>query len=237
LLKSHPRRKRDHAFHDGIVHGGKELSSEYDHDRTDGEKISLVARPYPSAESEASLGDEAMEVGMEHHGLAPRVESGNDAGLCADMFGVEKKLVESVFHAGKEETGHGPHIEKPEFIQFMGDGEDHVVMTAGKEAFFLPFEPLRDLRPLALRTEAMTAGVVPVPLVVTFRAGFHMTAKFAGAAKHKSTGCFADMMGERMGPLIGRIDRLHDLLDCRSPHRDMLSFITLSVNLLPLFTI
>ena len=97
-------------------------------------------------------------------------------------------------------------LEEPDLVELMGDGEDHVVMAARKEPFLLPFQPLGDLRPLALRAEAMAAGVVPVALIVAFGTGFHVTAQFGGATHHEGTGSLADVVGERMGLLIRRID-------------------------------
>jgi hypothetical protein len=110
-------------------------------------------------------------------------------------------------------------------------------MAAGKKAILLSFQPLGDLCPLALWAEAMTAGVVPVALIVPFGTGFHMTAKLRGSAYHQGTGSFADMGRERMGLLIRGIDGLHDLLDTGPAHSDIVSFTPFSVNLLPLFLI
>ena len=68
---------------------GKELSPEYRHDRPDGEKVALVACLVSIVRSsKASFGDQAVEVGMEDHGLAPGMESGDDAGLCAEVLGI-----------------------------------------------------------------------------------------------------------------------------------------------------
>lgn len=137
----------------------------------------------------------------------------------------------------KKEGGHGFHIEKPEIIELMGDGEDHMIVAARKEATLLTFQPLGDPCPLALRAEAMAAGVVPVTLIMAFGTGFHMAAKLGSSAYHQGAGSLADVIGERMGLFIRRIDGLHDLLDTGPPHSDIVSLIPFSVNMLPLFLI
>jgi len=131
---------------------------------------------------EAAFCNEAVKVGMEDHSLAPRMKSSNNAGLCADMLRVKKELVEGGSHTGEEEGGHVPYVVKPDLVEIMGYGKDHVVMAAGEEPFFLSFEPFGNPSPLALRAEAMAAGVVPVSLIVAFRTRFRMAAQFGGSA-------------------------------------------------------
>lgn len=88
LWESHGRRKGEYAVSDGVVHRGKELSPEYGHDCSDGEEVAVMGCLFPCPLSKTSFGDEAMEVGMEDHGLAPCVEGGDDAGLCAEVLRV-----------------------------------------------------------------------------------------------------------------------------------------------------
>jgi hypothetical protein len=172
---------------------------------------------------EAAFGDQAVEVGMEDHGLTPGVEGGNDAGLCADMFWIREELEEGIPYALEEEAGHLPDVEEPEIIELMGDGEDDVVMAAGEKSLLLPFQPLRDLCPFALRAEAMAAGVVPMPLIVAFRTCFHVTAEFGGSAHHQRTRRLADVERKRMGLLVGQIRKCDDMLDTGPPHSDIVS--------------
>lgn len=195
LLKVCGGRKNDHALSNGIVHVRKELSPEYGHDCANREEVAFMTCVFPSVINKTSFGDQAVEVGMEDHGLAPGMESCDDARLCTKVLGVEEELEKGIPHAGKEEGGHAPDVLKPDLVEFMGDGEYQVIMTAGKKPFLLPFQPLGDLRPLALRAEAMAAGVVPVSLIVAFRTGFHMAAQFGGSADHERTGCLPHMIG------------------------------------------
>jgi len=94
---------------------------------------------------------------MENQGLAPGVECGNDAGLPSDVPFVETELEECVPHTGKEEIGHGFYIHKPKVVQFMGEGKDHMVMSAGYEPLFLSLKPFFYPYPVALRAETVPA--------------------------------------------------------------------------------
>jgi hypothetical protein len=222
LLERHAQRKSDGTFHDGIVHVSKELSPEYEHDRGDGEKVAFMTCFFPFSLTEAAFSDEAVEVKMKRHGLGPGMKRGNDTGLGSDMLRVLEELKEGISHAGEKEVRHIPYIQKPDVVEIMRYGENHVVMATGKKTLFLSLQPFGDPHPLALRAEAMAAGVVPVSLVVAFGACFHMTAQFSGSAYHEGTGSFSDMIRKSVDLLIGRICRSHNLLDCRMSHEPTL---------------
>ena len=157
LLHGHSSRQGHRASLNRIVEQSEKLPTEYGHDGTNGKKIALLSCPDPSVVIEAALGDKGVDMGMEDHGLTPRVERCDDARFCADVSRVEKKLVKGVPHTGKEKRGHNPHIQQPQIVQFMGQREDHVIMTAGKKSHLLPFQPLSDANPIALRTDPMAA--------------------------------------------------------------------------------
>jgi hypothetical protein len=133
---------------------------------------------------------------------------------------VEKELVECVSYARKEQIGHAPYIQEPYRVKFMGQGEDHVVMAASEKPFLLPLKPLLYLKPIALRTDAMSARVVPLSLVMPLGARLHMTAKLSGPAFHKSIGSVSNMMRQLVGLLIGTVSYPHYLLKGCLSHMD-----------------
>jgi hypothetical protein len=67
---------------------------------------------------------------MEDHGLAPCVQGCDDARFSPNMSFIEKEFIECIPYARKEEIGHAPYIQEPYPVDFMGQGEDHVVMAA-----------------------------------------------------------------------------------------------------------
>jgi len=169
---------------------------------------------------ETAFGYEAVNMGMEDHGLAPGVQCSDDAWFAADMSCIGEDLKERVSYAGKEQIGHGLYIQKPQFIEFMREGEDHMVVGTGKDSPFLFFEPLFYTNPIALGAESMAAGIIPLSLVMTFRTCLHMTAKLCGAALHKGLCCLADIERELMGPLITVKCLFHYLLNGCPRHKD-----------------
>lgn len=175
LLDRHTRRQGYPAILDSGVERGEELPPEYRHGGTNGKKITLLFCSYPSVVMKTAFGDKTMEVGMQDHGLTPRVERCDDTRFCAQVSRVEKELVEGVPHTGKEERGHMPHVQQPQIVQFMRQREDHVIMATGKKSDLLPLQPLRDTNPITLRADPMTTRVVPLPMVVTFRTGLRMS--------------------------------------------------------------
>jgi len=141
----------------GGIHAGEELSPEYSHDCFDRQEISLLFCAHPPVTGKTSFCYEAMNVRMEDHRLTPRVQCCNNTGFAPDVLFIEKELIECISDAGKKKIGHGLYVQKPQFIQFMRESEDHMVMTAGEESFFLPLKPLLYPDPVALRTESMSA--------------------------------------------------------------------------------
>lgn len=198
----------------------EELSPEYHHDRFDGEEISLPPRLHPFRKIQTALGNKAMDMGMEDQGLAPGVKGSNDTGFSSDMFFIETELEKGVSHTGKEEVGHSLHVQKPEIIELMGNGKDHVVMGAGEDSLLLFFKPLLYPDPITLRAGSVTAGIVPLSLVVAFRTGLHVAAKFCGAAFYEGFRRLPDIEGKTMGRFICPVCGFHDLLKGCPSHKD-----------------
>jgi hypothetical protein len=161
-----------------------------------------------------------MDMGMQDHGLTPGMERCNDARFPSDVPRIEKELVECVSYARKEQIGHAPYIQEPYRVKFMGQGEDHVVMAASQKSFLLPLKPLLYLKPIALRTDAMSARVVPLSLKMPLGARLNMTAKLSGPAFHKSIGSLSDMIRQLVALLIGIVCFFHYLLNGCLSHMD-----------------
>jgi len=140
-----------------------------------------------------------MDMGMENQGLAPGMECGNDARFASYMPRIETELEESIPYTGKEKIGHGLYVLKPEVVQFMGDGKDHMVMGAGEDSLLLFFKPLFYPYPVALRAGPVTAGVVPLSLIMTFRTGLHVASQFCSTAFDESLCCSTNIEGKQMG--------------------------------------
>ena len=94
---------------------------------------------------------------MKDYRLTPCVECSDDAGRSPDVLWIKKEFVECIPYASKEKIGHDPYIQEPNFIEFMRQGKNHVVMTAREKSFFLSFQPFFYPNPIALRTKAMLA--------------------------------------------------------------------------------
>jgi hypothetical protein len=161
-----------------------------------------------------------MDMGMEDHGLTPGMQGCNDAGPPSNMSWIEKELIECIPNARKEQISHASYIQKPYRVKFMRQGKDHVVMAASEKSFLLPLKPLLYLKPIALRTDAMSARVVPLPLIMPLGARLHMTAKLSGPAFHKSIGSVSNMMRQLVDLLIGTVSYPHYLLKGCLSHMD-----------------
>jgi hypothetical protein len=98
-----------------------------------------------------------MDMGMENHRLTPRMQCCNDSGFASDMSCIEKEFIERISDAGEKKISHDFCIHKPYIAQFMGHSENHMIMTASEDSFFLFFKPLFYTNPVALRAEAVTA--------------------------------------------------------------------------------
>jgi hypothetical protein len=157
-LYRHYFRQAQFPSFNGLINVGQEFSPEYGHNGTNRQKISRLLCAYPSAPIvQTTFCYKTMNVRMDHHRLTPCVQCGNDPGFSANMSFIEKEFIERVPDARKEQIGHLPYIQEPYRIKVMGQGEDHVVMAASENSFLLPLKPLLYLKPIALRTDTMSA--------------------------------------------------------------------------------
>jgi hypothetical protein len=114
-------------------------------------------RVYPPTISHPAFGDQAMDMVMENERLTPGVQCRYDSRLCPDMPLIKKELKQAVPNGNEEYVRHPPHVQYPNIVKLMGNGEDHMIMGAAEQSLILFFEPLLKLKPIALRADAMFA--------------------------------------------------------------------------------
>ncbi len=202
LLQRHTDRKGYEMLLDGRIHRGKKFSTEKGHDGPDRKEIPFLSRTHPPAAVKTALRNEAMDMGMEDHCLAPGMQRCDHARFTSDMSCIGKELTKRISYAGKKKIGHIPYVGKPEVVQFMGYGEDHMIMTAGEKPFFLSLKPLFYANPVTLRAHAITAGIIPLSVIVSFGACLNMAPKLGSTALYQRLCRFSDMKREPVGFLI-----------------------------------
>jgi len=74
---------------EGLLQSGKEQPPEETSEHADGQKEGGPTRdPTAAVARETATGDDAMQVRMMEQRLAPTVEDGEEAELCAEMLGI-----------------------------------------------------------------------------------------------------------------------------------------------------
>src|ERR1035438_6574983 len=120
---------------------GAELGPEHMAHRVDREEPAGLFGTGPGVlGGETAAGDQAMEVGMVHEGLAPGVEDGREAQL--DLEALLAELKERGAGALKEQAVERGWVLKDERAQGGGEGEDPVEIADGQERAPLLLEPL-----------------------------------------------------------------------------------------------
>ena len=64
--------------------------------------------------------DQTMHMGMQHQGLAPGMQRGDDAGLRPEILGVPQQSGSRVAYRLKQQGGHHRHIGQPQGVELMG---------------------------------------------------------------------------------------------------------------------
>jgi hypothetical protein len=132
---------------------------------------------------------------MQHQGLTPGVQGGNDAGLRAQILRIRQQAVQSVPHRLKQEGGHHRDVRQPQGVEVVRQRKDHVVVVTGQQASALEQQPAFRLEVGALWAGPMAAGVVPDARHMPVGARLDMASQGGGPALHDGAGGFADMGG------------------------------------------
>ena len=136
---------------------------------------------------------------MQHQGLAPGVERGDDPRLRAQILRVRQQGAQRVPHRLKEQRTHHGDIGQPERVEIMGQREDDMVMVTGEQPRLLEREPALGLEVRALGAGAMPTGVVPDTRHMAVGARLDMATERGSPTLHDGPGGFADVGGQRMG--------------------------------------
>ena len=151
---------------EGLLQRGKEQPTEETSEHADGQKeVGSTADPTTAVGREPAAGDDAMQVRMMEQCLAPSVEDGEEAELCAEMLGI----------GGDRAQGFGGGVEQnvvDQSLVVMGNGgdllrhgEDDVEVWHCEELGSSALKPLGTRQGLALWAVAIAARVVADALV------------------------------------------------------------------------
>ncbi len=143
----------------------------------DGEEEIDLGNAHPAAaiEREAAAGQNTVDVGMEHEGLTPGVQNGEDAHARAKSRGaeVEQGLTRAAKQNRVDDLGRVPGQD----IEDRGDGEDDVKVRNVEDFVASRVEPALPRFPTATRTVSIAAGVPEDVLEAAGVAAVPMTAK------------------------------------------------------------
>jgi hypothetical protein len=155
---------------------------------------------------------------MQHQGLTPRMEGGDDPWLRTQILGVAQQGAQCVPHRLKQQRAHDRHIGQPQGVEIMGQGEDHVIMVTGQEPRLLENQPALGLEVRTLRTRPVPTGVGPDARHVAVETGLDMAPEGRGPALHDGARGFADVGGQGMGTFVLGIAQAEDILQGQKPH-------------------
>src|SRR4030042_1597563 len=93
--------------------------------------------------------------------LTPGLQSGYNPYLCPKILWVPKQPKQNLVHRRKEKTSHDYLIVTPKGIEFMGKGEDGMIIITPKEPSLLLHKPLLYPDKTTQGTKPMFTGVVP----------------------------------------------------------------------------
>jgi hypothetical protein len=152
-----------------------------------------------------------MEMGMEHQGLTPGVQGGEDARLRPEILGVGQQGAQGIADRLKQQRRHHRDIGQPQRIQLMREGKDHMVMVTRQQPRLLEGQPTFGLEIRALGTRPVPTRVVPDTGDVAVRTRLDMATQRRGPALHDSARGGADVGRQGMALLIGGKGVLEDL--------------------------
>ncbi len=192
----------------------EQFAPKLDHHRRVGQQSVSFWRAPGTIRRQTAAGDQTVDMNMPEQKLIPGMESRYDPGLCAAMFFVSHEIEKGIADGQKEQVGHGLDIVKPYVVEFMRNGEDHVIMVAAQESGLLFLQPSIHQNIGALGTQSVLTGVVPMPLEMAVRAALYMAAQSLGPACNNRLYGITDMGRQGMHFFIGFPAELHDLLNC-----------------------
>jgi hypothetical protein len=156
----------------GSVKLGEELSAEEPTEETNREKEAVsTAEPALFVRTQASTGNDTMDMGMVVEVLAPGVQDRKTGDLCAEKFGVSAEGEQGLGNGAKENPVHGAAVAEREGRELLREGEHHVEVLDREEFLLALLEPEGSSRGLTLGAMPIAARVIDWLLVtadVTF---------------------------------------------------------------------
>src|SRR6266536_3189348 len=149
------------------------------------EELALFGRaPVSAVLAQRAAGDNAVQVGMEIHLLAPGVQNQAQAQVAAQA--VAPKFQEAVRGALEEQRIKLRRVEQQQCVKFAGQREDAVIISKGQQTALLVVEPLPAPAGQTSWAMAIPTGTSGPMLLVTMGALEDTDAQFAGAASGQS---------------------------------------------------
>src|SRR5437016_5490549 len=148
-------------------------------------EFALLGRaPMSAIVAQGAADDDAVEVGMEIHLLAPGVKDQAQAQLAAQPLA--SKFQEALRSAIEEQRIKLRRVEKQQRVEFAGQREDAVIIGNRQQTALLLLKPLAALAGQAARAMAVSAGTGGPMLFVTMGTLEDAGAQFAGATSGQS---------------------------------------------------
>jgi hypothetical protein len=138
--------------------------------------------PPVARQSQATAGDDAVEVGMKGEGLRPGVQHGNGAGQGSQP--TSTNVMKRLDGRREEERVTASAVREEERMQSRGDRENQVEVLHGEEAARLGLHPPGLLEALALGAVTVATGVVQRDLAGAVVAHLEVAAQKRRPARH-----------------------------------------------------
>ena len=161
-----------------------------------------------------------MDVRVRIEGLAPGVQGHDDAGYGPEVARVRQHVHQFFFGRPEQQVAHRLHVQPPQVVEVVGNGEDGVVVVAIQQARFLFLQPAGGLQERTLRAGAVLTGVVPDLGLVAVGTDLFVTTQDGGAAAGHFVNGVPDMLLQGMGALVSGIVLAQDRLNGRRLHTD-----------------
>ena len=189
----------------GVAELLEEQAPEQSREHTHGqEKPWPAGDPTLAVKREAPAGDDAVHMGMMGHGRAPGVQHQGCADAGAQVFWIGRNRAQSLGSGLEQEAVDYRLVVPGDVADGCWQGEDQVIVIHGQEVGLTGLEPAPGRSGLALRTMAVTAGVIGDLRLLTGRALQHVTAQRRTAAlfdgRHDLELAEAEVSGLRTTP-------------------------------------
>src|SRR5262249_39323553 len=130
--------------------------------------------------------------------LAPGMQDGGDADLCAEMFRIGRQGQQGLCRCLKQQIVQPPLVVADQWVETVWEGEDQKEGLDRGQTFPGKFGPLGPLGCLALGAVPIAAGVVGNAGIATTLASFHMATQGSGTTGSQAAHDGRLLGGQRM---------------------------------------